>query len=114
MLGENLNLKVNFQDRRLHDQIESMQVSVSFRNQLRSIMRCMHLFNNIKTSFISRGPFRDSQYYVCLQEPLTAGRPGREEVRDSPGLWRLSWERTGESIFEEPENNKGVECSYNS
>lgn len=44
--------------------------------------------------------------YSCLQVPLTAGRPGREEVRDSPGLWRLSWERMGESILDEPANVK--------
>lgn len=40
-------------------------------------------------------------HYLC-NAALTAGRPGREEVRDSPGLWRLSWESMGESILEEP------------
>lgn len=32
------------------------------------------------------GDTADSQYHLCLKKPLTAGRPGREEVRDSPGL----------------------------
>lgn len=39
---------------------------------------------------------------VCVW--ITAGLLGREEVRDSPGLCRPSWERIGdESILDEPE-----------
>lgn len=39
----------------------------------------------------------------------TAGRLGREEVRDSPGLCRPSWCRMGdESILEEPGREGGA------
>lgn len=61
---------------------------------------------------LNKGDTGERQYNVCLKKALTAGRPGREDVRDSPGLWRLSWEIMGESILEEPVNTHVVECCY--
>lgn len=75
---------------------------------------CIQTFSNVKTSCKSIGSWTQSKCSVCFWGWLTAGRPGREEVRDSPGLWRLSWERMGESILDEPANSNVVECSYNS
>lgn len=45
-----------------------------------------------------------TRLYVCMH--LTAGLLGLDEVRDSPGLCRPSWDKVGEeSILDEPKIN---------